>query len=88
MSKSITKNENVKEYLSEDRLTTYNELFNKIQAYEKPLIKAFDDWLKVRNRFPKDEGSAQRAAKNKHKENTTLLIESLSKCISDSQAEG
>jgi hypothetical protein len=88
VSKSITKNENVKEYLSEDRLTTYNELFNKIQAYEKPLIKAFDDWLKVRNRFPKDEGSAQRAAKNKHKENTTLLIESLSKCISDSQAEG
>ena len=88
VSKSITKNENVKEYLSEDRLTTYNELFNKIQAYEKPLIKAFDDWLKVRNRFPKDEGSAQRPARNKHKENTTLLIKSLRKCVLDSQAEG
>lgn len=88
VANSITKDENVKEYLSEDRLTAYNELFNKIQASEKPLIKAFDDWLKVRNRFPKDEGSVQRAARNKHKENTTLLIESLSKCILDSQAEG
>ena len=88
VAKSIKKDENVKEYLSEDRLTAYNELFNKIQASEKPLIKAFDDWLKVRKSFPKDEGSVQRAANNKHKENTTLLIESLSKCVLDSQAEG
>ena len=88
VAKSIKKDENVKEYLSEDRLTAYNELFNKIHASEKPLIKAFDDWLKVRKSFPKDEGSVQRAANNKHKENTTLLIESLSKCVLDSQAEG
>ena len=88
VAKSIKKDENVKEYLSEDRLTAYNELFNKIHASEKPLIKAFDDWLKVRKSFPKDEGSVQRAANNKHKENTTLLIESLSKCVFDSQAEG
>ena len=88
VAKSIKKDENVKEYLSEDRLTAYNELFNKIQASEKPLIKAFDDWLKVRKSFPKDEGSVQRAANNKHKENTTLLIESLSKCVLGSQAEG
>jgi hypothetical protein len=88
VAKSIKKDENVKEYLSEDRLTAYNELFNKIHASEKPLIKAFDDWLKVRKSFPKDEGSVQRAANNKHKENTTLLIESLSKCVLDSQTEG
>ena len=88
VAKSIKKDENVKEYLSEDRLTAYNELFNKIHASEKPLIKAFDDWLKVRKSFPKDEGSVQRVANNKHKENTTLLIESLSKCVLDSQAEG
>lgn len=88
VAKSIKKDENVKEYLSEDRLTAYNELFNKIHASEKPLIKAFDDWLKVRKSFPKDEGSVQRAANNKHNENTTLLIESLSKCVLDSQAEG
>ena len=88
VAKSIKKDENVKEYLSEDRLTAYNELFNKIHASEKPLIKAFDDWLKVRKSFPKDEGSVQRAANNKHKENTTLFIESLSKCVLDSQAEG
>ena len=88
VAKSIKKDENVKEYLSEDRLTAYNELFNKIHASEKPLIKAFDDWLKVRKSFPKDEGSVQRAANNKHKENTTLLIESLNKCVLDSQAEG
>ena len=87
VAKSIKKDENVKEYLSEDRLTAYNELFNKIHASEKPLIKAFDDWLKVRKSFPKDEGSVQRAANNKHKENTTLFIESLSKCVLDSQAE-
>ena len=88
VAKSIKKDENVKEYLSEDRLTAYNELFNKIHASEKPLIKAFDDWLKVRKSFPKDEGSVQRADNNKHKENTTLLIESLSKCVLGSQAEG
>lgn len=88
VAKSIKKDENVKEYLSEDRLTAYNELFNKIHASEKPLIKAFDDWLKVRKSFPKDEGSVQRAANNKHKENTTLFIESLSKCVLGSQAEG
>ena len=88
VAKSIKKDENVKEYLSEDRLTAYNELFNKIHASEKPLIKAFDDWLKVRKSFPKDEGSVQRVANNKHKENTTLLIESLSKCVLGSQAEG
>jgi hypothetical protein len=88
VAKSIKKDENVKEYLSEDRLTAYNELFNKIHASEKPLIKAFDDWLKVRKSFSKDEGSVQRAANNKHKENTTLFIESLSKCVLDSQAEG
>lgn len=87
IAKSIKKDENVKEYFSEDRLTAYNELFNKIHASEKPLIKAFDDWLKVRKSFPKDEGSVQRAANNKHKENTTLFIESLSKCVLDSQAE-
>ena len=86
--KSITKDENVKEYLSEERLSAYNELFNKIQASQKPLMKAFDDWLRVRNHFPKDEGSIQRAARNKQKENTTILIESLSKCIKDSQPEG
>jgi hypothetical protein len=51
-------------------------------------MKAFDNWLRVRNHFPKDEGSIQRAARNKQKENTTILIESLSKCITDSQPEG
>ena len=88
VAKSITKDEDAKEYLSEDRLTDYNELFNKIQKSQKPLMKAFDNWLRVRNHFPKDEGSIQRAARNKQKENTTILIESLSKCITDSQPEG
>ena len=88
VAKSITKDEDAKEYLSEDRLTAYNELFNKIQKSQKPLMKAFDNWLRVRNHFPKDEGSIQRAARNKQKENTTILIESLSKCITNSQPKG
>ena len=78
---TITKDEDAKEYLSEDRLKAYNELYNKIQASQKPLIKALDDWLIVRNQFPKNKSNAERAIKNKYKENTAIMIDSLSVCV-------
>ena len=99
---SITKDDDAKEYLSEERLDTYNALFDKIQASRKPLTKALDEWLKVRNAFPKaldewlkvrnafpkDQSNVQRAAKNKFKENTAIMIDSIAKCIMECQMEG
>ena len=85
---SITKDDDVKEYLSEERLDAYNALFDKIQASRKPLVKAFDEWMKVRNTFPKGQSNVQRAAKNKFKENTAIMIDSIAKCILECQMEG
>ena len=85
---SITKEDDVKEYLSEERLDAYNALFDKIQASRKPLVKAFDEWMKVRNTFPKGQSNVQRAAKNKFKENTAIMIDSIAKCILECQMEG
>ena len=51
-------------------------------------FKALDEWLKVRNRFPKEGSNVQKAMKIKYKENTAIMIDSLAKCIADSQAEG
>ena len=85
---SITKDDDVKEYLPEERLDAYNALFDKIQASRKPLVKALDEWLKVRNTFPKDQSSVRRAAKNKFKENTAIIVDSIAKCILECQMEG
>ena len=85
---SITKDDDAKEYLSEERLDAYNALFDKIHASRKPLTKALDEWLKVRNAFPKDQSNVQRAAKNKFKENTAIMIDSIAKCIMECQMEG
>ena len=84
---SIKKDPDVKEYLSEDRLEAYNALYEKIQASQIPLVKALDNWLRVRNRFPVDESNIQRSARNKLKENTAVMIDSLSKCIIMSRME-
>ena len=85
---SITKDDDAKEYLSEERLDAYNALFDKIQASRKPLVKALEEWLKVRNTFPKDQSNVQRAAKNKFKENTAIMIDSIAKSILECQMEG
>ena len=81
---SITKDDDAKEYLSEERLAAYNALYDKIHASRKPLVKALDDWLKVRNAFPKNQSNIQRAANNKFKENTAIAIDSLVTCILNS----
>ena len=85
---SITKDDDVKEYLAEERLAAYDALYEKIHASRKPLEKAFDDWLKARNAFPKDQSNIQRAAKNKFKENTAVMIDAIAKCIVGCQMEG
>jgi hypothetical protein len=83
---SITKDDDAKEYLSEERLDAYYTLFDKIQASRKPLVKALDEWQKVRNTFPKDQSNVQRAAKNKFKENTAIMIDSITFCIQQSRS--
>ena len=78
---SIIKDDDVKEYLAEERLAAYNALFNKIQASKELLPKALEEWLKVRNTFPKDNSDVHRAAKNKFDENTAVMFDSLATCI-------
>ena len=88
VASSIVKDDDAKDYLAKEQLEAYNKLYNKIQSLQKPLIKAFDDWLKVRNRFPKDASNVQKVMKIKYKENTAIMIDSLAQCITDSQTEG
>lgn len=85
---SIVKDDGVKEYLSGERLDAYNALYDKIHFSRKTLVRALDDWLKVRNAFPKDKSIVQRAINNKFKENTSIMIDSLAKCIMECQMEG
>lgn len=88
VGKSITKDDDAKEYLSGERLDAYNALYDKIQTSRKTLVKALDDWLKVRNAFPREKSNFQRSAKNKFKENTAIMVDSISKCIMECQMEG
>ena len=88
VASAIVKDDDAKEYLAKEQLEAYDNLYNKIQSLQKPLIKAFDDWLNVRNRFPKDASNVQKVMKIKYKENTAIMIDSLAQCIADSQAEG
>lgn len=88
VASSINKDEDAKEYLSDERLDAYNALYGKIHASRKPLEKALNDWLKVRNGFPKEKSNSQRAANNKFKENTAIMIDSITKCILECQMEG
>lgn len=85
---SIIKDEDTKEYLSDERLDAYNALYDKIHSSRKTLVKALDDWLKVRNTFLKEKSNSQRASKNKFKENTAIMIDSITKCIMECQMEG
>ena len=88
VASAIVKDDDAKEYLAKEQLEAYDNLYNKIQSLQKPLIKAFDNWLKVRNRFPKDASNVQKVMKIKYKENTAIMIDSLAQCITDSQTEG
>ena len=88
VASAIVKDDDAKEYLAKEQLEAYDNLYNKIQTLQKPLIKAFDEWLKVRNRFPKDGSNVQKVMKIKYKENTAIMIDSLAQCITDSQTEG
>ena len=84
---SIIRDNNAPEYFGNERLAAYNSLYDQIHASRKPLVKALDDWIKVRNTFPKDQSNIQRAAKNKFKENTAIMVDSLSKCIIESHTD-
>lgn len=84
VASSIIKDDNAKDYLAKEQLEAYDNLYNKIQTLQKPLIKAFHEWLKVRNQYPNDQNYAERATKVKYKENTTIMIDSLAGCVLNS----
>ena len=87
-SKSIGNPKEVKDWLPEDRLNDYTNLYDKIQASKKPLIEALGKWLDSRDKTPKCAINAERAAKNKYKEITAEMVDSLTICVVDCHAEG
>ena len=70
-----------KEYLSEESFADYKSLYDKVQKSKEPLIKSLDKWLAVRMELSKYQSDGQKAVKNGFKENTVMIIDSLTKCI-------
>ena len=83
---SVSNVEDAKEYVIEDRLSDYKALYDKVQGAKTPLVKSLDEWERVRIRIIKSETNKQR--KNALVRETVAAIDSLKKCVLDSQSNG
>ena len=83
---SISNVEDAKEYLLEDRLSDYKVLYDKVQGAKTPLVKSLKEWKRVRIKIVKSEANKQR--KNALVRETVAAIDSLTKCVLDSQSNG
>lgn len=86
VASSVSNVEEAKEYLLEDRLSDYKVLYEKVQGAKKPLVKSLEEWKRVRIRIIKSEANKQR--KNALVRETVAAIDSLTKCVLDSQSNG
>ena len=86
-AKSIDTADEAKEWLPEDRLNDYKTLYDKIQASKEPLLKALSNWLVARDKTPKCAINAEKAARNRYKEITAEMVDSLTSCIADSHTD-
>lgn len=86
VASSVSNVEEAKEYLLEDRLSDYKVLYEKVQSAKKPLVKSLEEWKRVRIRIIKSEANKQR--KNALVRETVAAIDSLTKCVLDSQSNG
>lgn len=86
VASSVSNVEEAKEYLLEDRLSDYKVLYEKVQGAKKPLLKSLEEWKRVRIRIIKSEANKQR--KNALVRETVAAIDSLTKCVLDSQSNG
>ena len=86
VASSVSNVEDAKEYVLEDRLSDYKALYDKVQSAKTPLVKSLDEWKRVRIRIIKSETNKQR--KNALVRETVAAIDSLTKCVLDSQSNG
>ena len=85
IASSISDVNEAKEYYSDYQLEEYESLYHAVQESKNTLTNSLDKWLLVRSDFPKDVSSRQNASKNKFKENTIQMVNSLTECVIDSK---
>lgn len=85
IASSISDVNEAKEYYSDYQLEEYESLYHAVQESKSALTNSLDKWLLVRSDFPKDVSSSQNASKNKFKENTIQMVNSLTECVIDSK---
>ena len=86
VASAVSNVEESKDYLPEDRLQDYKALYDKVQGAKSPLLQALNDWEKLRIKIIKADNNNRR--KNALLQNTVAAIDSLTKCVFDSQSNG
>ena len=84
IASSITKVDDAKDFIVEDRIKAYESFYKKVQDYRKPLIDAMENWLKERDKTPKCSSGMEMAARNKYHEITAEMLNDLTECIKKS----
>lgn len=83
---SVSNVEDAKKYVIEGRLSDYKALYDKVQDAKVPLTKSLEEWKMVRIRIV--ESDANKQMKNGLMIGTVAAIDSLTKCVLDSQSNG
>ena len=86
VASAVSNVEESKDYLPEDRLQDYKALYDKVQGAKSPLLQALNDWEKLRIKIIKADNNNRR--RNALLQNTVAAIDSLTKCVFDSQSNG
>lgn len=86
VASAVSNVEESKDYLPEDRLQDYKDLYDKVQGAKSPLLKMFENWAKTRNKIIRANKNVKR--KGYLLEETVSAIDSLTKCVLDSQSNG
>jgi len=86
VASSVSTVEESKDYLPEDRLSDYKVLYDKVQNSKSPLKKSIDEWKKTRIKLVGADPNTKRQ-KALIRE-TVAAIDSLTKCVYNSQSNG
>ena len=86
VASAVSNVEESKDYLPEDRLQDYKALYDKVQGAKSPLLQALNDWEKLRIKIIKADNNNRR--RNALLQNTVAAIDSLTKCVFNSQSNG
>ena len=86
VASSVSDVEESKDYLPEDRLSDYKTLYDKVQGSKSPLKRSLAEWQRTRIKVIGADKNSKR--KNALVRETVATIDSLTKCIYDSQSNG